>query len=99
MGVDANGNGLENGGTFPCNHNILLLMIFGLSRAWLVAGDLLQRTNQIGTNNYIACSESLRSRCQINILTIKNRDWLVFPSEIAVKVYSSYFIPHQSEGL
>jgi hypothetical protein len=32
---------------------ILPLMIFGLSRALLVAGDLLQRTNQTGTTNCI----------------------------------------------
>jgi hypothetical protein len=58
---------------------ILPLMIFGLPRALLAAGDLLQRTNQIGTTNCIAYSKSLRSRCQMNILTIINRDWLVFP--------------------
>lgn len=72
---------------------ILPLMIFGLSRALLVAGDFLQRTNQIGTANCIAYSKSLRSRCQMNILTITNRDWLVFPSEIAVKVYSFILCP------
>jgi hypothetical protein len=74
---------------------ILPLMIFKLSAALLVACDLLQRTNQNGTTSCIAYSKSLRSRCQMNILTIKNRDWLVFPPETAVKVYSFDLMPHQ----